>query len=62
MKNIIGYSDCLDWLLWSLAMRQQVAMEFGYEATGGMVSGGWWAELEVCMCKKKKMKIKSPSQ
>ena len=24
-------------------------MEFGYEATGGMVSGGWWAELEVCV-------------
>ena len=28
-------------------------MEFGYETTGGMVSGGWWAELEVCMFKKK---------
>ena len=24
-------------------------LEFGYEATGGMVSGGWLAALELCV-------------
>lgn len=32
-------------------------MEFGYEATGGMVSGGWWAELEVCVQEEEEDKV-----
>ena len=32
-------------------------MEFGYEATGGMVSGGWWAELEVCVQEEDKVTV-----
>ena len=32
-------------------------MEFGYEATGGMVSGGWWAELEVCVQEEEEYKV-----